>query len=216
MPEKEVVVNGDEKPTQEDEVVVNGDEKPTEGDEVVVNGDGSTGDIDKSSSSVEQLITDASQLELDKASFNKIQFDDASSIDAYSIPWNKAWNTLVSEAVNESKAHWKDGDTEPWPFDASAIELHSGGLRSSTNYSSLVIPLMMTGQSDKVAFLEKWNKEIVDGSNAKIRWDDLEEWKIALYIFKGQENIHTLRHPIRFIWVRFTKPETGVEPELAK
>ncbi|RWA03609.1 hypothetical protein EKO27_g11497 [Xylaria grammica] len=178
----------------EGEVVVNGDEKPTQGDEVVVNGDGSTGDIDKSSSSGSGMR----------------------GIDAYDIPWNNAWNTLVSEAVKESKARWKDGDTELWPFEASAIELLSGGIRASTNYSSLIIPLMMTGQSDKVTFLKKWNKETVDGSNAKIRSEDLEEWKIALYIFKGQENIHTLRYPIRFIWVRFTKPGTEVQPELYK
>lgn len=182
---------------------------------------------------VEQLIMEASRLELDKSSFTKVKVDDASSIDIYEIPWNNAWNTLVSEAVNESvrtvrfplektyanqlkKPLWKEGATELWPFTAKAMELRSGGIRASASYSSLVIPLIMSEQSDKVAFLRVQDEETDTGNTAKIRWEDLEEWKPAFYVFKGHENIHTLRHPIRFIWVRFTKPETEVQPQLAK
>lgn len=54
------------------------------------------------SSKVEQLMLEASQLALDTTSFTKMTFDYPTSVDVYTIPWNEAWDALLHEAVEDS------------------------------------------------------------------------------------------------------------------
>ncbi|KAI0798393.1 hypothetical protein GGR55DRAFT_683364 [Xylaria sp. FL0064] len=67
MSEREVVINGDEKPTQGDEDVVNGDEKPIQEDEAVVNGESGSETTGSNDTSIESWIRDGDPSSMEEA-----------------------------------------------------------------------------------------------------------------------------------------------------
>ncbi|KAJ3574171.1 hypothetical protein NPX13_g4452 [Xylaria arbuscula] len=164
------------------------------------------------SSEVQDLITVASRVKIDATLLDKINFP---NVDAYNIPWQKAWDELVTKAIDEAEPYWKlediQGAPKRWPYRHKALELRSGGLWGSTIHRSLVIPLMMTNQADIIAFSEKQDGEDADaGTFNNIQFED---WRIAFYVFEGNQLIATRYSPIRFIWVQFTKPEVKERTE---
>lgn len=94
-------------------------------------------------------------------------------------------------------------------YTAKAVELRMGGVRAPVGFKSLIIPLTMPGQSDKVVIQRKRDRTD-EREEVHIGLEDLEEWKTALYIFGDDEKIETLGNPIRFIWVRLTMPWTDI------